>query len=160
MSIVQQKGSWLHDSIVLQCTFICGYSVQGAAHKEVLDRFTPQNGTVISTFEGRRITIMCELFSGSIQTTTIWSVLYFNGSDELQSITNESAPNQLLPSKEEELIYHDKLALFNVSSNLDRATVFCGTSSEPEVAMFPLRVHGRSSCACRCLQYWFIYCLP
>lgn len=89
---------------------------------------------------------MCELFNGSIPTTTIWRVLYFNGSGELQTITNILTPNQLLQAKKDSA-YQTELTLLNVSSNLDRVTVFCGINSEPMVGMFPLRVYGRSSCA-------------
>ena len=108
----------------------------------------PPNGSVITNFEGRNSTIVCEIFNetDSYRIQTVWSVQNYNGNGGLQQVTDSLDPHHFLLISDEigkEVNDYSSLILHNMSYLLDGVTIFCGTKADREMAMFTVRVYRK-----------------
>ena len=111
--------------------------------QSIVSCFHPPNGTVISTFEGNNSTITCNFSVGdtcsSKPITTTWSVLCSNSNNVSVLPQSHHLSSGTNGNKE----YDNLLTLYNMSQILDEAIIFCGTSSDKQLASFPVRVYSK-----------------
>jgi hypothetical protein len=110
----------------------------------------PPNGTLIANFEGamNATTLFCNISGDGInQITTTWSIQNYRGSTGLVDITSSpepfivsGPPNPLAP----QFSLLNELTVSNWSSDLDGATIFCGTGQDQREASFFLRAYRKS----------------
>ena len=128
-----------------------------------IDFVDPPNGSVIADFEGAEniTTIMCNVtdarFSPPIQLTTRWSIQDFRGVLDLQTITDDFDTNLFLIHGDSDTIgsLRNQLTILRLTSELDGATVYCGSGAFPREAIFLLRIYRKFFCQTTC-QYIFL----
>ena len=109
----------------------------------------PPSGTLIANFEGavNATTLFCNVSSDGIQVT--WSIQNYRGSNStgLEDITSspepfivDGDPNPLAP----QFSLSNELTVSNWTTDLDGATIFCGTGQDQREASFLLRVYRKS----------------
>ena len=120
------------------------HRLQNAMHTGcfgAVDFVDPSSGSVLADFEGtlNAATIQCNI-SGTqgTQITTQWELQNFRGNPMDVSIIN--APAGLFGFSG---FYDNRLTILNLTSELDKVTVFCGTGWEPKGANFTLRIYSK-----------------
>ena len=110
---------------------------------------SPPSGSMIADFEGAsNTTLMCDVFvnSGSLQITTQWFLEDFGGNTGLQTLPQDASlfllTGDLRPG-DPSVTFNNHLVLLNLTSSLDRVTLYCGTGQNPRQANFTLIIYRK-----------------
>ena len=116
----------------------------------LVENVSPPSGSIIADFGGllNNTIFMCDVIvnNGSQQITTQWFIENLGGNTGLRALPQDA--NLFLLTGDQRpsdpsLTFNNHLVLLNLTSNLDDATIYCGTGQNPRQANFSLRIYRK-----------------
>ena len=109
----------------------------------------PPSGSVIVDFEGalNSTNIACDIVNRSRhQINTEWSISNFKGVSSFQMLSDPEIflfSGDPIPGNVPTQTYQNRLTILILSNDLDRVTIFCGSSTFPTLAHFFFRIYRK-----------------
>ena len=111
----------------------------------------PPNGSLIVDFEGAINTtiITCHIINRTRdQINTEWSVTNFKGLSSFQTLSSNPEifhfSGDPIPGTMPTQTFRNRLTILNMSNDLDRVTLSCGSNIFPTQALFFFRIYRKS----------------